>query len=96
MCVGRAPKTPQVDPAIKAQQEADKAKALEEKKGAKVNKNCVSVRRLWENNVSTKPKRAHRKCSLWYYQRHAGTKKKAIVEQEQHPLSGMYKMSLCH
>jgi|TARA_R100001198_G_C5228005_1_gene208086 hypothetical protein len=35
MCVGRAPKTPQVDPAIKAQQEADKAKALEEKKGAK-------------------------------------------------------------
>ena len=60
------------------------------------NKNCVSVRRLWENNVSTKPKRAHRKCSLWYYQRHAGTKKKAIVAQEQHPLSGMYKMSLCH
>ena len=27
---------------------------------------------------------------MWYYQRHAGTKKKAIVEQEQHPLSGMY------
>ena len=35
MCVGRAPKTPQIDPAIKAQQDADKAKALEEKKGAK-------------------------------------------------------------
>jgi|TARA_R110002020_G_scaffold182410_2_gene377817 hypothetical protein len=35
MCVGRGPKTPSVDPAIKAQQEADRAKALEEKKGAK-------------------------------------------------------------
>ena len=48
MCVGRAPKTPQVDPAIKAQQEADKAKALEEKKGVKqerLEESVLSMRR---------------------------------------------------
>lgn len=35
MCIGRGPRTPSIDPSVKAEQEAQKAKAMEEKKTAK-------------------------------------------------------------
>jgi hypothetical protein len=35
MCIGRGPSTLSLDPSVKAEQEAQKAKAMEEKKTAK-------------------------------------------------------------